>query len=143
VSDRTFKAAFADLFWLADHADDLLESRYKGTARPWREPAEHDPERREQARQHDAAERAERTDSAIGEHPAPVHVDTLDLLVDLLATADDLAERIAQAAGVDRLPYPTSSFASAEPYLRHAAAWLQPATDALPQLLEYVSDQAP
>jgi hypothetical protein len=142
VTDHAFKAAFVDLFWLADHVDDLLESRFRGTPRPWRQPAEHDPEQREKSRQHDAAERAERTTDAIGEHPAPVHVDTLDLLVDLLATADDLAERVAQAAGVDRLPYPTSSFVSAEPYLRHAAAWLQPATDALPGLLDYVSEQA-
>jgi hypothetical protein len=142
MTDALRKSAAADLWWLATHVDDLLESRLKGTPRPWREPAQHDPEQREQARRHDAQERAERTDSAIGEHPAPVHVDTLDLLVDLLATADDLAERIAQAAGVDRLPSPASSFVSAEPYLRHAAAWLQPATDVLPPLLDYVAEQA-
>ncbi len=134
--------ALADLFWLADHADDLLEVRFKGTSRPWRENSAPDPEQRARADEQAAAERADRNPLSIGEHPAPVHVDTLDLLVNVLATADDLAERVAQAAGVDRLPYPTSSFVSAEPYLRHAAAWLQPAAGALPELLGYVAEEA-
>lgn len=141
MTDALRKTAAADLWWLASHVDDLLESRFRGTPRPWREPAELDPHQRETLRQHDAQERAERSILAIGEHPAPVHVDTLDLLVDLLATADDLAERVAQAAGVERMPSPSSSVVSAEPYLRHAAAWLGPASSE-PGLLEHVAEEA-
>jgi hypothetical protein len=142
VTDPVFRRTLDGLFWLAGRCDDLAESRHIGTARPWRE--SHGQETAEQAEQRAAqaaAEHADRNPLAIGEHPAPVHVDTLDLLVDLLCTADDIAERVAQAAGVDRMPYPASSFASAEPYLRHAAAWLKVAVEALPPLLDYVSEQ--
>lgn len=117
-----------DLWWLADHCGDLAESRLKGTARPWREVAALDPEAR--ARRDDAArrEREERSVLAIGEHPSPVHDDVLDLMVDLLATADHLAECVAQAAGVDRMPPAASAFADPRPYLRHAAAHLRAAS---------------
>jgi hypothetical protein len=140
MTGPVFRRTLDSLFWLAEHYDDLAETRYKGTPRPWREPAAHDADQRERTRLQDAQERADRTNLSIGEHPAPVHVDTLDLLVDVLATADDVAERVSQAAGVQRMPYPASSFASAEPYLRHAAAWLQAATST-PGMLEYVTQE--
>lgn len=136
------RPALADLFWLAEHADDLSEARLKGTPRRWHEAVEEtDPEKRAQRAAHAAAEHADRSVLAIGEHPAPLHVEMLDLLVDLLATADDLAEQIAQAAGVDRLPAAPSSFADPVPYLRHAAAWLKPAVEADSRLLAHVESE--
>lgn len=128
----TIGRVLEDLWWLAEHHDDLLEAKIKGTPRPWQEShAEVDVEAA-------IAERKDRSELAPGEHPAPLHLDTLDLLVDLLATADDLAEQIAQAAGVARMPPAPSAFADPAPYLRHCAAWLKPATEADSGLLDAV-----
>ena len=116
-----------DLWWLADHAEDLRELRLKGTPRPWREVAALDPKARAVRDEAAKRERDERTDLAIGEHPSPAHDDVLDLMVDLLATADHLAECVAQAAGVERMPPAPSAFADPIPYLRYAAAHLRAA----------------
>lgn len=133
---------FLDLLWLADHAHDIIEAKHRGTARPWQQPADLDPGQREERDAHARQERADRTVEAIGEHPAPLHLDVLDLLVDLLATADDLAEKVARAAGVDRLPPVASVGTSPEPYLRHAAAHLAAACAADVQLRAYVEHEA-
>lgn len=125
---------YSDLVWLAEHTPDITEARLKGTARPWQQPADLTPEQRRSQSDRAAVERAERTTAAIGEHPAPLHLDVLDLLVDLLCVADDIAEQVAQAAGVDRLPPASSAFADPEPYLRYAAQHLAAAYDADPGL---------
>lgn len=135
------RQAAADLWWLAEHADDLAEARFRGTPRPWRQ-VDEDATTAEQHRQRDALERAERTGMAIGEHPAPLHLDVLDVMVELLATADDLAERVAQCVGADRLPPASSSMASSEPYLRLAAAHLRAVSDTDPGLLDYIAEHA-
>lgn len=119
------RASALDLYWLADHHDDLLEARLRGTPRPWRQPAQLDPERKAERDEQARIERAERDDHAIGEHPAPLHLDTLDVLVDVLHTAETVADRVAQAAGVDRLPPADHALADPRPYLRHAARWLR------------------
>lgn len=137
------KPSALDLWWLADHAHDLAQARLRGTARPWRQPAEDtDPERRAERELLAVLERQERSGYALGEHPAPMHVDVADVVVDLLMTADDLAERVAQAAGVDRLPPASSAFADPVPYLRHAAAHLQMAAEADPVVGGYVEREA-
>lgn len=133
---------FLDLLWLADRAHDIAEARLKGTSRPWQQPADLEPDKREERDAHARLERAERSTLSIGEHPAPLHLDVLDLLVDLLATADDLAEKVAQAAGVDRMPPAASATADPEPYLRHAAAHLAAAIEADSQLGKYVEEEA-
>lgn len=114
----------ADLRYIAERYDDFHQARLKGTPRPWQQPqgaSGRDAVRTELAR----TEHAERTALAIGEHPAPLHLDVFDALIDLLATADELADRVSQEAGVDRLPYPRSAMDDAAPYLRHAAEHLQ------------------
>lgn len=131
-----------DLLWLADHADDIMDARLKGSSRPWKQPADLDADQREERDAHARTERAERSTLSIGEHPAPLHLDVLDLLVDLLATADDLAERVAQAAGVDRMTPATSVSTDPAPYLRHAAAHLVMAYQTDPQLARYVETEA-
>lgn len=131
-----------DLLWLAERAHDLADARLRGSARPWQQPADLNPEQREQRDEHARAERADRNHHALAEAPAPLHLDVLDLLVDLLATADDLAERVAQAAGVDRLGPAASHTADPEPYLRHAAGHLVMAYEADPQLARYVEEEA-
>lgn len=131
-----------DLLWLAEHAADLVESKFRGTPRPWQQPAALSADQREDRDTLARAERHERDASAIGEHPAPVHVDVLDLLVDLLATADDLAARISQAAGVEPMRPAESAFADPAPYLRHAATHLAMAGEALPELEPHVEAEA-
>lgn len=118
---------FRDLDFVHDHWPHLLESRIRGTARPWREPTT-SPETRAQADAAARAERLERSDVAPGEHPAPMHVDVLDVIVDLVITADDLAQRVAQAAGVDRPAPAAGAFADPRPHLRHIRAWWTAAT---------------
>lgn len=113
----------ADLLYVTDRYEDFLEARLKGTPRPWQQPVVMSvavEDRLEQAREH-----ADRTDLAIGEHAAPLHLDVFDALVDLLATAHDIEERVSQEAGVDRLPHPTSAMADPVPYLRQTIAHLQ------------------
>lgn len=133
---------FLDLLYLADRCHDIREARLKGTQRPWQQPADLDPSQRAERDAQARLERADRNLHALAEAPAPLHLDVLDLLVDLLATSDDLAERVAQAAGVERLPPAASHTADPEPYLRHAAAHLAAALEADPQLGRYVEEEA-
>ncbi len=133
---------FLDLLWLADRSPDLRDARFKGTSRPWQQPADLDAGQRAERDAAARVERAERDVSAIGEHPAPLHLDVHDLLTDLLSTADDLAERVAQAAGVERLPPALSAMADPEPYLRHAAAHLAAAVEVDGELGRYVETRA-
>ncbi len=132
----------ADLLWLADHVTDITDARLKGTQRPWQQPADLTPTQAEARDVQAASERADRSVLSIGEHPAPLHLDVLDLLVDLLATADDLAERVAQAAGVERLPPAASAMADPTPYLRHAAEHLAAAVMYDQQLGHHVEAEA-
>lgn len=133
---------FADLLWLADRCEDIVEAKYRGTPRPWSQAAELSLEQQLAQTDRDIAERRDRNPLSIGEHPAPPHVDVLDLLVDLLMTADSIAEEVAQAAGVDRLPPASSAFADPEPYLRHAVRHLQAAYEADSSLAEGVKEDA-
>jgi hypothetical protein len=121
-----------DLYWLADHSADLAEMRLKGTPRPWQQAAQWDAEAREAADYAAATERAERSPMALGEHPAPLHLDVLDLLVNVVAEADRIAEVVAQVAGVDRMASASSPFIDPAPYFRHAARWLHQAAEADP-----------
>lgn len=126
----------ADLRYLADRYDDFHDARLKGTPRPWQQPVVLSvavADRLEAAREH-----ADRTELAIGDHAAPLHLDVMDALVDLLATAADLAARVAQEAGVDPLRTPGSTSDDPTPYLRLTA-------DHIPgigyQLLEHVAEE--
>lgn len=131
-----------DLLWLAEHAADITEAQFKGTPRSWRQRSALSPDQQLEQDERAAAERADRNVLAIGEHPAPMHVDVFDVLLDLLTTADDLAERVAQAAGVERLPPASSAMADPEPYLRHAAQHLVAAYEADYALSGYVQERA-
>lgn len=139
----TLKPTALDLWWLADHAHDLADARMRGSKRPWRQGVEDvDPQRAAEREWQAFLERAERSGFALGEHPAPMHVDLADLLVELVAESDVMAERVAQAAGVDRMPPASSSFADPRPYLRHAAAHFKQAAEADPDVAEVVAEQA-
>lgn len=127
----------ADLHYILERYDDFHDARIKGTPRPWQQPVVMSvavADRIEQAREY-----ADRTDEAIGEHAAPLHLDVLDALIDLLATSADLAERVAQDAGVDRLPPVAGATDDPCPYLQHTITHL-PGIGY--ELLEHVGAQA-
>ena len=119
-----------DLQWVIAYWPDLVEQRLPGTARPWRQP-ELSPEQRAERDHAARIEKAERSDDAWGETPAPVDVGVLDLLASLLMDADLLHEAVAQAAGTDRLDPPSTAFADARPYLEYAVTWAPQVADDL------------
>ncbi len=133
---------YADVAWLALHCDDLADARHRGTPRAWIEPPKWQADKRAEADALASAERREKSPMAPGEHPAPLHVDVLDVMVDVLAIADDLAEQTAQLVGVERLPPAPSAVASAEPYLRLILTHLAAVAEADEGLLEEIALQA-
>jgi hypothetical protein len=139
-----------DLNFLAEHYPELLDSRIPGTPRPWREP-QLTPERR--AALTARAEREAlvmhtdlpmhlraRSPEELGESPAPLHIDTLDLLVDVLAVADETAGHVAQYAGVEQPTPASSAFADPRPFLRFIAQHITGAVEADPEMLGVVQD---
>jgi hypothetical protein len=110
----------ADLDWVIAYWPDLTESRLPGTARPWRQP-ELSPEQRAERDHAARIEKAERSDDAWGETPAPVDVGVLDLMADILWDADDIAGKVADGIMCPRLAPPTTALADARPFLDFAA----------------------
>lgn len=75
---------------VTDVVDKLAASLLPGTTKPWTKPparAERTPLQREQAR----LEREQRVDLAPGETPAPLDLDVMDVLEEILTAAVDLA----------------------------------------------------
>ncbi|MBG0830531.1 hypothetical protein HS041_22475 [Planomonospora sp. ID67723] len=110
----------ADLEWVIEYWEDLVESRIPGTRRPWRQPtlsAAAREARDAQAR----VERFERTALSLGESPAPVDVEILTTALSLLVAADDLAAEIAPTVMCPTLPPPGPGDLDARPYLRLVA----------------------
>lgn len=70
---------------------------------------------------------------------SPVSVSVVDLLARFVAAAADVAETVAQVAGVDRLPAVSSSWVDPRPYLVHARTWLMVAQDADELTMAWVS----
>lgn len=144
IPPGTIAAAIDDLTWAADRWDDLVEYRLKGTPRPWREPDELTPERRAER---DALARLERAETerwgrAPGFSPAPLHVSTLDVMVDVLAEADTLAQTVAQYLGVERLPPAVSTLDDPTPYLLFAAEHAQAAAEDHEDLFDLLAEKA-
>src|SRR4051794_34388043 len=90
-------AANAAITELRHVLDWLAANLLPGTAKPYRTPqlsTEKRAERDAEAR----LERLERVGIAPGESPVPLDLDVADLLAEIMATADDLADRVALAA---------------------------------------------
>lgn len=60
----------------------------------------------------------------LGESPAPMDLNVLDLLVRILCVADELADTVSDAAEVARLTSASSAFADPGPFLSRAAAFI-------------------
>jgi hypothetical protein len=124
IPPKAIRATIADLDWTAQRWDDLVEYRLKGTPRPWRQPDELTPEKRAER---DALARLEKVElerwgRAPGFSPAPLHVSTLDVMVDVLAEADALHETVAQYLGHDRLEPAISAFDDPTRFLAYVAS---------------------
>ena len=139
IQARRIGAIRRDIDWLVDRWRDLLEARFKGTTRPWRQPtltAEARAELDAQAR----VERHERSATAPGEHAAPVHVDVLDVLADMTTKVETLADHVATTVGRTRLPRARAMAGDARPHLILVHRHLIAATTHDPDMLDAVGD---
>lgn len=144
IPASTIQSAIDDLAWTRDRWDDLVEYRLKGTPRPWHQPSDLTPEKRSER---DALARLERTEverwgRAPGFSPAPLHVSTLDVMVDILAEADALHETIAQYLGHDRLDSATSALDDPSRFLTYAEALTPAAAAESEQLFDLIAEKA-
>jgi hypothetical protein len=130
-----------DLLWIADRWADVHESRIKGTKRPWREPTL-TPDAREELDRRARAEKAEADDRMPGESIAPVHIDVLDTLADILMRADMLHDHVANTLGVERLDSASSAFADPSPYLMFVSDHLLEFVEDDPDGMDAASDLA-
>jgi hypothetical protein len=74
--------------------------------------------------------------------PAPVHLDVLDQIVDVVSWADETAENVAQALGMDRLPHADSAYADPRPFLKLIRDNLSALFKDEPAMAEVVADEA-
>jgi len=136
---RRIGAIRRDIMWLSERWDDLVQSRLKGTSRPWRQPVL-TPEAREALDAQARIEKHERSAIASGEHPAPVHVDVLDVLEEILDRAHTLHEHVADTIGKPRLTKPRTIAGDITPHLAFIHAHLVTAVVADPDMLDAVGD---
>ena len=108
---------------------DLVEARLKGTprimqSRPARDRRDLEP------------------GEGLGSLPAPVHLDVLDAMSNILMWADMLHELVAQTVGHDRLDSAASAYSDARPYLRYVVALLPEASETDDEIVEAVTEKA-
>ena len=115
-----------------DRWPDLVEARIKGTARPWRQPANPD---------EGDGEREPVEGEGFGCIPAPLHLDILDAMASIVCWSDMLHEHIAQTVGHPRLEPAMSALADPRPFLRYVEALLPEAVDDDPDMLEAVAER--
>lgn len=144
ITPATIQATIDDLNWTADRWEDLVEYRLKGTPRPWQQPNELTPEKRAERDALACLERAEveRWGRAPGFSPAPLHVSTLDVMVDVIAEADTLHETIAQYLGHNRLEPAVSALDDPSRFLAYAAALTREAAEHSIDLFELIAEKA-
>lgn len=146
-------ATLETLTWVRDRWPDLLKARLRGTPRPWHQTDETPPE---VAAERDRTARLERIE-ADGRMPgyslAPLHVDVLDTMAQVLMTADLLHEDIAQTVGYPKLAYPTARRGpgpyldlddniSPVPYLDYVVHLLDQAVDTDLKIAEHAARKA-
>lgn len=133
----TLAEVLADLEWIEKRWPDLYEARKHGTPLPWREPEltrEQRAERDHLARQ----ERLQADDDMPGHSRAPLRVDVVDLLRDVLLKADMLHGTIADTAKNKRLPVAESAGDDPRRFIAFARHLLAKAVEADPPLLSRV-----
>ncbi|MEU4234167.1 hypothetical protein AB0F17_58675 [Nonomuraea sp. NPDC026600] len=110
------------LDWLIEYWPDLVEARLPmATKRPWQTPAPLDAEGRELRDAAAYLDRYFRNPLGVRESPAPLDVNVLQTILDVLVHADDLAAELAEWG---QLAPPGVGDLDARPYLRFARARL-------------------
>lgn len=71
-----------------------------------------------------------------GSTPAPLHLDVLDVISTVVASADTLAEHIAHTLGHEPPPAAASAYADPRPHLAHCAHHLAAACQADPDMAD-------
>lgn len=112
------------LDWLIEYWPDLLEARLPmATRRPWQTP-HLDAEARELIDATAALDRYFRNPLGVQESPAPIDVNVLQVVLDVLVAADDLAALLGPECMCPVLASPGPGQLDARPWLRYAAARL-------------------
>lgn len=139
IQARRIGAIRRDIDWIVERWRDLREARFKGTARPWRQPTM-TPEARAALDAQARLEKHERSATAPGEHPAPVHVDILDVLDDIERKVEALHHHVADTTGRPRLPRARTMGGDARPHLVFVHRHLLTACAHDPDMLDAVAD---
>lgn len=117
----THSSVIETLDWLIEYWPDLVESRLPmATRRPWQTP-HLDAEARELLDAAAALDRYFRNPLGVRESPAPLDVNVLQTILDVLVHADDLAAELGEWG---RLPPTAVGQLDARPYLSFARACL-------------------
>ncbi len=128
---------------LADAVDSLKECLLDGVKRPWKTPAL-TAERRNELDREARAERLERDAFAPGECSVPLDLDVMDQLVEILAAAEILANRLCWATYRPIDPPASSAFSDPAPILELIYDLLGEAAGSLvdPGAVTYVEQKA-
>jgi hypothetical protein len=127
---------------VAERWDDLEESRIHGTPRPPTPGAQMSALAKAEMDRRHIAEKIDADDRAPGYSAAPLRLDVLDTMANLLMDADLLHEGVAQILGHPRLDHPASAYADARPYLAYVMELLPEACQANPDALGHAWDKA-
>jgi hypothetical protein len=132
-----------DLHYVATSWPDLLESRLKGTPRPW---AERIFTADEKTAADDLAklERRERA-YGIGDHPAPLHLDVLDTITEVACEMLELEDAVRDALGFGPADRRLPARGADDVWVADAAAWLAASLTTVAghvALLEHVTAEA-
>lgn len=135
-------ATIATLLEVVDRWPDLEESRLKGTPRPPAPGATLTEGKRQRQNQQRREDVVLADDRAPGASVAPLHLDVLDTMANLLMAADLLHEHVAQTIGHPTLDHPASAYSDPRPYLRYVVELLPEACEDDPDMLEAAWEKA-
>ena len=80
-------------------------------------------------------------DEGFGSIPAPLHLDILDAMAQIVIWSDLLHEHVAQTVGHPRLDYAASALADPRPYLAYVVELLPEAAESDEEIVEAVLDK--
>lgn len=132
-----------DLEYVLTSWPDLLESRFKGTPRPWAERI-FTADEKQAADDLASVERSERA-YGIGDHPAPCHVDVLDTITEVSCEMLELEDAVRDALGFGPAERRMPARGADDVWVESAATWLRSSLTAVgghEALLEHVMSEA-
>lgn len=119
----------ANLEWVIEYWPDLIESRMPLTTKPLRQTRTITGEEKDLLDAAEHLERYFRNNLSWGESPAPVDVDILQVLLDVVVHADDLAAELGPPVCCPILAPPALGVLDARPWLSYSLARLHELDD--------------